>query len=433
MGFQRSLAGLGLAAVVLIGCRKEEEAVRPTITLLRPAEGAALTVPDTLVVELDVYGEQRVDRVLISLLNADGVPVMPVLGVTPATNPARIEVPLAISSEALPSGTYLLQAEARVGDASARDQAAVAITAAPLRLRHVMVLARAGADQFNSWRIDSLGNLSAVATVLADLNGADVSSAAQSFLTIGPYTAPLSAYTANGASVRWARPNQSNAGIPWFTSIDACSDGLVHVGTSDGNVRAYNAVNGAVASIATLQAGFRSARCAVVGQRLLIAQDASDGGQHLLRVCVSPGGAYVMDQALDLQVVRIDARTNDLALLFGNRNGQGVVQERSVASGGGWEPRTWPSPVKAVERVDAGTWVVALADGSIERFTYGNAGSLTIGSGVPVQDLGYDPVAGVMYAVRGQEVITFDPLTGAPGPGWALGADGAFVLPVFNR
>lgn len=433
MGYQRSLAVLGLAAALFAGCRKEDAGVKPVITLLRPADGFALTVPDTLEVELDVYGEDRVDRVLISVLNADGVPVLPVLAVTPASNPARLTLPLAITNETVPSGTYRVLAEARSGDASARDEATVLVTAAPLRLRHIMVLTRPAPDQFGVLRIDSLGNLVNVNTVLADLNGSGVSSAGQAFLTIGPFTGPLTAYTSTGAGVRWVRPNQSNAGIPWFTSLDLCSDGFAHVGSTDGSLRAYNVSSGAVSSIATLQSGYRSACCAVVGQRLVIAQNAVAGPQHLLRVCQSPGGAYVTDHALDLDVVRMDARTNDLVLVYGNRNGEGVVQERSVASGGGWEPRTWPSPITAVERADTGSWIVALANGSLERFTYANAASLTIGSGSPVQDLAMDPVSGLMYAVRGQELVAFDPQSGVAGTTWALGAEGAYVLPVLNR
>lgn len=433
MGYQRSVAALALLAVLFTACRKEEEDVPPTITLVRPSDGFAFTVPDTLEVELDAYSEGPLDRVLISLLNAQGVPVVPVLSLAPTGNPAHIEVPLPVTSEALASGTYRLVAEARSGEASARAEADVQITAAPLRLRHVIVLTRPAPDQMGIQRIDSLGELQAVSTVLADLNGADVSSAAGAFFTIGPYTGPLTAYAADGGATRWARPNGSNAGIPWFTSLDVCADGLLHVGTTDGLLRAYTPANGAVAAIATLANGYRSGRCAVVGDRLLIAQNATAGGQHLLRVCASPGGAYITDHALDLEVVRIDGRTNTQALLFGNRNGQGIVQERSIAGGGGWEPRTWSSPISAAERVDANTWIVALEDGRIERFTYTNAGSLNIGAGAPVRDLGLDPVSGVMFAVRGQEAIAFDPGNGAVAASWALGAEGAWVLPVLNR
>lgn len=433
MGYQRSVAALAFFAVLFSACRKEEEDVPPTIALVRPSDGFSFTVPDTLEVELDAYSEGPLDRVLISLLNAQGVPVVPVLSLTPTGNPAHIEVPLPVTNEALASGNYRLVAEARSGEASARAEAEVQITAAPLRLRHVIVLTRPAPDQLGIQRIDSLGELHAVSTVLADLNGADVSSTAGSFFTIGPYTGPLTAYAADGGATRWARPNSSNAGIPWFTSLDVCADGLLHVGTTDGLLRAYTPANGAVAAIATLANGYRSGRCAVVGDRLLIAQNATAGGQHLLRVCASPGGAFITDHALDLEVVRIDGRTNTQALLFGNRNGQGVVQERSITGGGGWEPRTWSSPISAAERLDANAWIVALEDGSIERFTYANAGSLTIGAGAPLRDLGLDPVSGVMFAVRGQEAIAFDPGNGAVVASWALGAEGAWVLPVLNR
>ena len=129
MGYQRSVAALTLLAVLFSACRKEEDDVPPTITLVRPSDGFAFTVPDTLEVELDAYSEGQLDRVLISLVNEQGVPMVPVMSVTPTGNPAHIEVPLPVTSEALASGVYRLVAEARSGVASARDEAALQITA----------------------------------------------------------------------------------------------------------------------------------------------------------------------------------------------------------------------------------------------------------------------------------------------------------------
>lgn len=126
-------------------------------------------------------------------------------------------------------------------------------------------------------------------------------------------------------------------------------------------------------------------------------------------------------------------RDDTHALLFGNQADEGVVEDRDIPNGGGWEPYSWSSAISAVEQVDPNTFLVALADGRIERFTYSNAGSIVIGNLPAVNDLTYEPVSGLVYTASANEVIAIDPQNGGVAFSHSIGQPVRYVLPLLNR
>ena len=141
----------------------------------------------------------------------------------------------------------------------------------------------------------------------------------------------------------------------------------------------------------------------------------------------------VADHTLEQAVVAMFKRNDTHVLLFGNRDGHGVVEDHDIPNGGGWEPYQWTSAITAVERLDANTHLLALADGSLERFTYSNAGSITIANLEDVRDLSLDPVSGWVYAAAGTSVQAINPQNGQIASSYDIGAPVYYVLPLLNR
>ncbi len=425
------VAALGLT--VLSSCKKDVEKSAPRVTIITPANGFDLSVPDTLRVSADVSGDDGVDRVVIGLANVNGIPVIPSVTVVPSSNPARIEVELPLTSDAIATGDYTLEVKALVGDASGKDFRTVQLQATPLRLREVLVVSRPDANSIALHRIDSTGALSLANTVIMDLGGAVVSSAAQVIGVMGTVEGPLIAFAPDGQQVRWQKSNIGNSGIPWFTSIDLLSDGVMYVGTTDGYLRGYSAQSGSTATVLDLTTGYRSERTVRMNDKLVVAEADVTGSVHRLAVHQAASGVQVADQVLDKAVLAMYPRDDAHLLLFGNRNGLGVVEDRNIVGGGGWEPYTWLSPITAVERVDANAFLVALANGQLERFTYSNAGSVTIATISNIRDLSLEPVSGLVYAAAGMNVLTVNAQTGAIGTTWSIGAPIQYALPLLNR
>lgn len=433
MRYEQLAALLLASAFIGVSCKKDKEQDAPVVTIIAPQDGFSIAVPDTLVVSADVSGSSGVDRVSITLSDANGVPVTGGVTIVPASNPARIGIGLPLLSDHIPSGNCTLLVQAFSGDRSTKEYRHVSVTGTPQRLRAILVLSAPDPGTVQVHRIDSVGTLSLLNTFVSDLGGAVVDSYDQTWSMMGPLTGPLSALAPDGVHVRWQLPNQSTGGIPWFTSLDALADHRFYVGGSDGSLRGYNALSGASEFVAFLTTGFRSKRASLVTDRVLVAEKNLDGTQFKLRICQAFSGALLDEQFLDKDIIAMFGRDASHALLFGDRNGQGVVEDRDLGGGGGWEPRTWASPITAVAQVEEGVHLVALANGDLERFTYGNAGATTIASGAPVRSIGYDPVSGLAYAGRGTEVIAIDPGSGTITGTWSIGADVKYVLVLLNK
>ncbi len=433
MGYQQWLVLATLTAITFISCKKEEEERAPVVTIVSPSSGFALSVPDTLNVVADVSGEGVINRVTFTVTNASGIPVLEPLTVFPASNPVRLEVGLPITSEALASGGYTLTVRANSGEVSGKDERGFDIVAAPLRLRRVLAIGQPDAGSVSLEMIDSSGTISLASTLVMDLGGAAVSSAAQTFVVAGSIDGPLTAFRSDGVMVQWQKPNLGNSGIPWFTSLDVCDDGRFYVGTTDGLVRGYNATTGGTERVCALLPAKRAQSVVLVGERLLVAQADQLGAEWRITVHQASSGAMVSDQAISLSVVAMFRRNDGQVLLFGDRDGSGVVKDHNIQAGGGWEPYSWNARIAAVERVDANTFLVALADGAIERFNWSTAASVTIANIVGVHDLAYDQVSGMVLVAAASDVITLDPQTGDIAAGYAMGAPVRLVLPLLNR
>lgn len=425
------VAALGLT--VLSSCKKDVEKSAPRVTIMAPANGFDLSVPDTLSVSADVSGDDGVDRVVITLSNVNGIPVIPSIIVVPSSNPARIEVELPLTADAIATGDYTLEVKALAGDATGKDFRTVQLLATPLRLRQVVVVSRPDATSIAIHRIDSTGALSLANTLIMDLGGAVVSSTAQVIGVVGSIQGPLIAFAPDGQQVRWQKPNLGNSGIPWFTSLDALSDGGIYVGTTDGYMRGYSAQSGSTVAVIGLATGFRSERSVRMNDKVVVAEVDVTGSVRRLAVHQAASGVQVADQVLDKAVLAMHPRDDAHLLLFGNRNGQGVVEDRNIVGGGGWEPHQWSSQITAVERVDANTFLVALAGGQLERFTYSNAGSVTIATIPDIHDLSLEPLSGLVYAAAGMDVLTINAQNGQVGSTWSIGSPVMYAMPLLNR
>lgn len=433
MRYEHRLMAAAMCCMVLLSCKKDKDPTLPVVTILAPGNGFELVVPSTLHVVADVSAEDGLDHVLFSMSNANGFPIIEPFSVVPASNPARVEVDIPITSDLIASGEYTLLVQASAGDGSGRDQVQVAIIGTPLRVRRVFAISEPGANTASLHFVDSTGAVSAASTLAMDLTGASVSSAAQTVAVMGGVQGPLVAYAPDGSTVKWQKPNLGNAGIPWFTSLDLCADGRFYVGTTDGTLRGYNASTGSTERVCDLLANHRSQVSTIVGERLVSAQ--VDQGTSAWRIVSyqASSGAYITEHSIGQRVVALFPLTDAQVLIFGNTDGVGSLQAHDLDAGGGWEPYAWGAEITAVERLDENTFMVALADGSLERFTWSNAGSVNLATIPDLRDLALNEVNGTLFGAAGDQVIGIQPATGQVLASYPIGAPVRYALPLLNR
>lgn len=432
MRFQHVLLLLGLPALLLPACKKDEGGPPPSVRITTPGDGFDLNVPDTLHVEADVSGDDGVDMVSFMISDANGIAIMAPVIVVPGSNPAHLSIDLPVTSEQLTGGEYTLTVRAVSGELSTKAYVHFDIVPAPLRTRQVLVLVRPDPGTVAIHVIDSTNTVSMASQLSMDLAGAVVSSTTQRYMLAGSTQGPLMALAPSAAQTLWEIPN-NGGGATWFTALDLCTDGRCYAGTADSRLRGYNTLTGALERTLQIGGGRRVRHSCIVGDRIVTAESDALGAAWMTASYQSMSGVPIAEHPLALKVVGMYLRDDEQVLFFGDQNGMGTVRDHNVQGGGGWNPYQWNAAITAVERVDAGTFIVALDNGSVERFTYPSSGSVPIAQVDGVNDLAYEPVSGLVYAGTGSDVLAINPQTGQVVMSIAIGAPVAYVLPLLNR
>lgn len=433
MRYQRSALLLISGALVLVSCKKDVENEAPRISIVAPVNGSTLVLPDTLLVTVDVSDDQRVEQVTVSLLDANNITATAAVVAVPGTNPATLTLALPVTSEQMESGLYKILATADDGEIDSKDFHTIQVVAIPARLRSLYSICVPDANTVALYRTDSIGQTTLATSWPMDLGGGAVSSKAQLIYVAGGATGPLSALSPDFLTNAWQVANLSNSATPWFTSVDLCADGRLYVGDGSGVLRGYIATSGTGVFNAILPPDFRAQQTLVINDLVLCYERHYVTDEMRLIQFQRSSGATQQDMFLDMEPVQMFERDADHVLIFGNSGGQGRVKDLAFASNSGWEAYAWPSPITAVAQLDGSTWLVALEDGSIERYTYSTAGSLHIADMAVLHDLAFDPVNGVVYGAGDGQVIAIDPQTGTIMATYPMVGTVSKVLPLFNR
>ncbi len=433
MRYQHVLLFCAISGIVLNGCKKEKENEVPHITITSPTDGASITVPDSLVVTVQASDDIGLEQITVSILDQNNIPVVAPVGRSVSGTSATVTLVLPILSELLESGDYKLFATASDGSLIGKDFRTVHITAAPLRLRALFTLTAPSAGTVSLYRTDSTGQTTVAATWSMDLGGAAISSAAQRLCVAGGSIGDLRVLSPDNLDVIWQRPNLSTIGAPWFNSVDLCADGRFYIGQDDGTLRGLTASNGTGTMNASLPPQFRVVQAITSGELVVTNERNFVTQEQRVGTYFKASGSLVSSQPLALTPVRMFERTADYVLIFGNQGGQGRVLERNLPGGGGWEPHNWSSPITAVEQLNSNTWLVALANGDLQRFTYSDAGSLSIGTTPVLSTLVKDKMSGAVYGGADGHVLILDPSNGTVLGDIPVGGQVVKVLPLFNR
>src|SRR5688572_5114309 len=213
------------ALMFIASCRKDKDESAPSVTILTPSAGSSLGIPDTLAISVAVSDDHNVERVVIAVTDAQGVPIAPSVAVDVNTTSATVHQALELTSELITTGSYTIMAYAFDGTNEQRDFVDINIQAAPLRLRAVFVTPPLDASPpFPITRIDSVGSASEW-SVVNELGGAAIDPLTRHVLLAGGAHQPLVALPTDPGVGTWSVANQNPAGtsLPYFLEIGRAS------------------------------------------------------------------------------------------------------------------------------------------------------------------------------------------------------------------
>lgn len=426
---------VALIACLLLAsaCRKPVDEDAPKVRILLPAENITLQIPDTLVVQVQVQDERIVERITISLNDANGVPAVPAVSIVVNAANSTIARGLPITNERLRTGNYTLTVSASDGTNMGRGFRSVNVQAAPLRLRAIYVTPPIGqSSSAPIWRIDSTGILSQYLN-LTEFGGAAIDP--DRLYVAGTTVEPLRGIPQSASSTSITIQNQNAAGstVPFFLgpTIDPV-DAHFYFGSNDGSIRGYKP-GGSQFFTGQSPAEMISMRTALVGNVLVsVARHRVLGTWHLVAHAI-PGGSPLSQFQLDLLPVSIYATSAQQALLFGNRCTTGVIQLRNVAQGGTTDLSIFnDGPVQAVAQLNSGTYVIALSD-RLVRFSTSSNTIHVVAQGISAQSLAFDQASGILHAGVGTTLMAVDPLTGVTSTAHTFPHEVGTILPLLNR
>ncbi len=431
MGYQRGLLFAACCAAVVAACRKEEALSPPTVEILSPTAGSTFVMPDTLRVTVRVDDDASVERVTAVVLNTNGVPIADGAFVVPGALPATVTIDIPLTTEHFEGGTGRIWVSASDGSNTTNAYSTLHLVPVPLRLRNIYAVCGAGTTT-TLHRVDSSGTLTLANSFNMALSGATTVNKTGTVVLSGGSTGDLMALDATGQQMLWSQPNTSNGGEAFFAGLANDGGERVLVGTSVGQLRAFQAANG-IGLLNGDLAGKRVERIAADGTLIVCSVRNVANTARWIRVHTAASGVPLHEHPLDLDPKGLFLLPNDVVMVFGNRNGQGVLGLRDAASGAGWEPYTWPSDITAVERISTDQWLVALANGTLERYVRSNNSALPIGPGLPIADMALDPVSGTVYAASDQQIVQLDPASGTVMATWNTGNPVRYVRTLLNR
>lgn len=421
------------ALLLLCGCRKDRDEQSPRVRFIAPQELSTWQLPDTIACIIHVSDDRMVRNLTIGLLNSDGVPVAPPRTIAVEAREATVEQAIAVLDEGLPSGTYILNARASDGTNDGNAFVQIQVTEAPLRLRGVFALPPPGPSPTSVYRLDSTLQVLPPWVISQEVAAASIAPAFEKLYLRGSSSGPVTAVDLSTCMPSWSLPNLQPGMPPFFTGLTVSgAEQIVYVGDGDGTLRGYRGDGGQVFTAFTLP--FHRAHHTLEFSDLVLSEqrDLAPPMRRLVAYWRS-SGVISNTFELDLDIVAMYRRDAQHALMLGNRNGQGVVQDRHIVSGVALEPRIFPEgPITAACRVEPGTWLLALPN-RLVRYTYADNGAVTLLAEEGIGSLAYDPATGAAMATQGSAILVIDPQMGTVTERVELGVPLGTVLPWHNR
>lgn len=424
---------LAVLGVFSSGCRKDKDEKPPVVRILSPTNGHSLTVRETISVRVEVSDDHTVESVVVSVIDAQGVPIAAAASAQVNASSAVLDLSLVVSNERIATGQYTLVARASDGENDGRAFLDVLVNAAPLRLRSVFILPRTSDPApYTVTRIDSTGALSTW-TVLSELACAAITP--DNLYTAGSASQPVMRWSFDPIQSTTLFPNQNPVGInePYFygTTIDP-ADGRLYSGTRDGIIRGFG-VQGSQTFTATTTSGSRSTLTTVVGDKLASHVVTPSTGERKLLTYAYSSGALLGQFQSDIEAIGAFRRTDQWLLVMGNRNGDGVIVERNVDVGGTIDVLTLPGdPIRKAIRLNESTYILGLTTG-LARFSQPSNTLVTIAPGLVVDALAVDPTSGHVLAGSGDQLLEVDPNSGAVITTRTMPSSIGYILPLLNR
>lgn len=430
MRYQHCLLVAACSALLLSSCKKDKESDPPVVSITMPSGTITVSVPDTFLISASATddGGGRLELAMV-VVDANGIPIGPTIIRSSTGGAVSASELYPVAGDRILSGPHTIRVYATDGEHTTNEFRSINVIGAPLRFRALLAPMADGTVH----KLDSLFTASTFGAFVQEVNDAAISSWQQMVYLGGGHTGPCTAVDVNTGLVKWSLPNNNTQGSPFFTYCTTTnSDTRLLVGRNNGSFTSVSSAHGGGLATYQTQGSHLPYAGLMTGQYAICAQRHEVLGNNVISVHTLWSSDLQAIDPIDQEVLAMFDRSSSHMLVFGNRNGQGVVEDRNILQGGGFEPHLFTQgELRDAVQLDNNTYIIALQTG-IVRYTY-NPDQLSQISTLAVDHLAYDAAGGRLFACSGSTVHVLDPMTGATAGSLALPAAPVGLLVLLNR
>ena len=379
-------------------CNEAEDKTPPLVLISSPTEGSSFQQMDEILIRAQISDNEQIVSVLSNILYSDGETVAingPVI--FPTSPNVNFKESILVEDSLLPTGNYFVRIEANDGTNTIAAFRSIQITGIPKRKLSLMLVTDAGSssqlwedkNDFLFQQTINLGNRhhqsifqarnQELWSAVQDGNELSVHNLISKLRSFNQsftqnFSAPYESLQANGANVYYASKEE-----------------LV----------AYT-LNQAI-RFSVFPAANRKFGKMQVGERYLLLEESDLVNTNLqLKILFNDNGAQFAAVYLNDPLVNGFFRGLSQAVLFQNKNGQGLIQELSVESSSISTILNLTDSIHEITQIDANRYLLSTNTGLYE-FSYLNR-SLTLRINIVGAKMAFDDLNQEVYVGQGNNV-----------------------------
>lgn len=413
--FKASLYITFLFAVLFsFSCRKTEtDELGPVVLFNTPTENQSFNVYDNITINATVSDETAISLVSVSLVNAQYIPVLSAIALPVSSPSMTINKQLYIDNIHITTGTYHLLVTASDGINESRSYQKIHIVEVPRVLKSIFVITSSSTATINYSTIDTAyTSVTPYHTFSGDYLASAVSSFSQQVYRCGNYTGAFEAMDLEFNTTKFSVPAVASTS-PYFTAFYS-NETNCYVARYDGAILGYDNA-GVVVYNSMCVPGYYVASMSYCGNQMVtVEKDKLTPITKL--ITYYPTGVPEKECLINQDIVAFCEKDINNLFIFGNVNGQGVIQLFDKINNNLWNPYPYILPtgaISSVVKVDENTYLLSHANGTIYKYTYSTASVTAYLSGYAAVQLKFDALNNHLIVSEANMIHVFNYTTGS--------------------
>jgi hypothetical protein len=416
MFFYKASLYITFGALVLFSfsCKKAEtDELGPVVLFNTPTENQPFNVYDNISINATISDETAITFVSVSLVNAQYIPVLSAVALPVSSPSMTINKQLYIDNIQITTGTYHLLVTASDGVNESRSYQKIHIIEAPRVLKSIFVISSSSTATTSYSTIDSeFTSLTPYHTFSGDYLASAVSNYSQQVYRCGNYTGAFEAMDLEFNTTKFSVPAFASTS-PYFTAFYS-NETTCYVARYDGAILGYDNA-GVVVYNSMSVPGYYVASMSYCGNQMVTVEKDKLAPISKL-ITYYPTGVPEKECLISQDVVAFCEKDINNLFVFGNVNGQGVIQLFDKINNNLWNPYPYALPtgtISSAVKIDENTYLLSHSNGTIYKYNYSTASVTAYLSGYTAVKLKFDALNNHLIVAEANTIHAFNYATGS--------------------